>query len=291
MARNPNTQASLEGSREGYRPARAEDTYLGRRRAESLVRARFDRRPDRAADRRPSASAARTCPVRPSCGKPQIRVQPKLDRWTPRVQQRDGVSVVGSRTTASATAAASTAAIGARAGGATPNAMPRSADALGRRADESGGLRALATRARDRERERRVAHVVGRERDTPLAGRGARGGHRDGDVGGAERAVVRRRMTDGRDDATAVGERTNLGAAIGREDLGADVLDVERARDGLARVACLAAEEHGLDACIMQPLHGGAGAGAEAVLQREQADEAIRRARRAARCAPAPRAR
>ena len=81
-------------------------------------------------------------------------------------------------------------------------------------------------------------------------------------------------MSDGRDDATAVGERTDLGAAIGREDLGADVLDVERARDGLAGVACLAAEEDGLDTCIMQPLHGGAGAGTEAVLEREQADEA-----------------
>jgi hypothetical protein len=31
MGRNPNTQASLEGSREGYRAARAEDTIIGER--------------------------------------------------------------------------------------------------------------------------------------------------------------------------------------------------------------------------------------------------------------------
>ena len=80
-------------------------------------------------------------------------------------------------------------------------------------------------------------------------------------------------MTERGDDPSAVGEGADLGASVDGEDLRAYVLDVERARDGLAGVACLSTQEHGLDPCIMQPLDGRPGAGAKTVLEREETDE------------------
>ena len=85
--------------------------------------------------------------------------------------------------------------------------------------------------------------------------------------------IVRGRMAEHRDEISALGERANLRAAIGPVDLGSQVLDVERARDRFARLARLAGEEHGLDACIMQLLDGRARAGAKPVLQRDDADD------------------
>ena len=82
-------------------------------------------------------------------------------------------------------------------------------------------------------------------------------------------------MADDRDDAPALAQRAHLGAAIGGEHGGPHVLDVERAPDRLARVAGLAAQEHRLDARVEQPLHRRARAGAQPVLQRDEADEAI----------------
>ena len=59
----------------------------------------------------------------------------------------------------------------------------------------------------------------------------------DRDFGDAERSVVYRRVTEHGDDVASFGERANLRGALLCEHLGSDVFDVERARDGLARLA------------------------------------------------------
>ena len=80
-------------------------------------------------------------------------------------------------------------------------------------------------------------------------------------------------MPDDGHDAAALGERAHLRAAVGREDLGADVIDVERARDGLARLARFAGEEHRLDARVEEALDGGARPARGDVLKGDHPDE------------------
>ena len=145
----------------------------------------------------------------------------------------------------------------------------------GNDADDERRADALARGVRNRDRMRGVAHVVGGERDAPLAGRRAGCAHRDRDVGGAERAVVTRGVTDDGHDVTRLCQRAHVGAAIARKDLRANVLDVERASDRLTRLARLAAEEHRLHARIEQTLHGRARAGAHSVLEREKTGELL----------------
>ena len=52
------------------------------------------------------------------------------------------------------------------------------------------------------------------------------------------------------------------------------MVDVERAADGLAGLAGVAGQEDGLDLRVEEVLHGGARAGAEAVLQGAEAHQA-----------------
>jgi hypothetical protein len=82
-------------------------------------------------------------------------------------------------------------------------------------------------------------------------------------------------MTDGSDDAPAVCEGANLCAPIARQDFGPDVVDIERARDRLAGIACFAAEQDRLYACVIQPLNRRPCAGPKPILEGEQTKEAI----------------
>ena len=85
-------------------------------------------------------------------------------------------------------------------------------------------------------------------------------------------------MPDDGHHVSPLGERTDLGTPIGRQNLGANVLDVESAPDRLTGIARLAAQEHGLDARVEQSLNGRAGARPQAVLQSNQPDDSIAQA-------------
>ena len=219
----------------------------------------------------------RGLPRRKGARPPASRSPPRRGE-EPRAGDAPGAQLFASSARAWTTAMTppSSEAIGAYAGGRSPNrrstAAPTSAGATAASASPTRASMRVRCASASESAASRTSSEASDHRE--VAGRRAGGAERDGDVRGAERGVVDARVAEDGDARARVDQAAHLGAAIGGQDLGADVVDVERAADGLARLARVARHQHRLDLRVEQVLHGGARAGAQAVLQAEEADEA-----------------
>lgn len=93
------------------------------------------------------------------------------------------------------------------------------------------------------------------------------------DVGGAERGAVDRSVSEDGDALARLRDPLDLLGAILWEHFGADVLDVQRASDGVAGLSRVARHQHGLDVGVEQVLDGGARARPDAILEGDHADQ------------------